>query len=239
MVLNRSLEKAEELASRFNGRAQNLHALESELKEADIVISSTSSPDYVIKKDMIDTVNKTRGGSPLILIDIAMPRDIDPEIDSSGNVYMYNVDDLQGLVDSNLASREQEAEKIKAMIDGTTAEFEDWLAVQGVVPVIQAMRTKSLNIHDETLDSLERKLPDMTERDRTVISKHMKSIINQMLRDPIIFTKEIAGDKKRDEKLEDIMAMFHIEEEVEAARQDSSSKQREKLRARKEQLNLN
>ncbi|HBV22229.1 MAG TPA: glutamyl-tRNA reductase [Jeotgalicoccus sp.] len=239
VVLNRSLEKAEELASRFNGRAQNLHALESELKEADIVISSTSSPDYVIKKDMIDTVNKTRGGSPLILIDIAMPRDIDPEIDSSGNVYMYNVDDLQGLVDSNLASREQEAEKIKAMIDGTTAEFEDWLAVQGVVPVIQAMRTKSLNIHDETLDSLERKLPDMTERDRTVISKHMKSIINQMLRDPIIFTKEIAGDKKRDEKLEDIMAMFHIEEEVEAARQDSSSKQREKLRARKEQLNLN
>ena len=239
VVLNRSLEKAEELASRFNGRAQNLHALESELKEADIVISSTSSPDYVIKKDMIDTVNKTRGGSPLILIDIAMPRDIDPEIDSSGNVYMYNVDDLQGLVDSNLASREQEAEKIKAMIDGTTAEFEDWLAVQGVVPVIQAMRTKSLNIHDETLDSLERKLPDMTERDRTVISKHMKSIINQMLRDPIIFTKEIAGDKKRDEKLDDIMAMFHIEEEVEAARQDSSSKQREKLRARKEQLNLN
>lgn len=239
VVLNRSVEKAEELASRFNGRAQNLHALESELKEADIVISSTASPDYVIKKEMIDSVNKTRGGSPLILIDIAMPRDIDPEIDSSGNIYMYNVDDLQGLVDSNLASREQEAEKIKAMIDGTTAEFEDWLRVQGVVPVIQAMRTKSLNIHDETLNSLERKLPDMTERDRTVISKHMKSIINQMLRDPIIFTKEIAGDKKRDEKLEDIMTMFHIEEEVEQAREVSSSKQREKLKARKEQLNLN
>ncbi len=239
VVLNRSIEKAEELAERFNGRAENLHALESELKEADIVISSTSSSGYVITKDMIDNVNKTRGGSPLILIDIAMPRDIDPEIDSSGNVYMYNVDDLQGLVDSNLASREQEAEKIKAMIDSTTAEFEDWLRVQGVVPVIQAMRTKSLNIHDETLDSLERKLPDMSERDRTVISKHMKSIINQMLRDPIIFTKEIAGDKKRDEKLEDIMAMFHIEAEVEAAREVTTTKQREKLKARKEQLNLN
>lgn len=239
VVLNRSIEKAEELAERFNGRAENLHALESELKEADIVISSTSSPGYVITKDMIDNVNKTRGGSPLILIDIAMPRDIDPDIDSSGNVYMYNVDDLQGLVDSNLASREQEAEKIKAMIDGTTAEFEDWLQVQGVVPVIQGMRTKSLNIHDQTLDSLERKLPDMSERDRTVISKHMKSIINQMLRDPIIFTKEIAGDKKRDEKLEDIMAMFHIEEEVEAAREVTATKQREMLQARKEQLNLN
>lgn len=239
VVLNRSLEKAEELAVRFNGRAENLHALESELKEADIVISSTSSPDYVIKKDMIDEVNKTRGTSPLILIDIALPRDIDPAIDSSGNVYMYNVDDLQGLVDANLASREEEAEKIMAMIDGTTAEFEEWLNVQGVVPVIQAMRTKSLNIHDQTLESLERKLPDMSDRERTVISKHMKSIINQMLRDPIIFTKEIAGDKKRDEKLEDIMAMFHIEEEVEAQREVSNSKQKEKLQARKEQLNLN
>ena len=239
VVLNRSLEKAEDLAARFNGRAENLHALESELTKADIVISSTSSPDYVIKKDMIDNVNKTRGGSPLILIDIAMPRDIDPAIDTSDNVYMYNVDDLQGLVDSNLASREQEAEKIKAMIDGTTAEFEEWLRVQGVVPVIQAMRTNALKIHDETFDSLERKLPDMSERERTVISKHMKSIINQMLRDPIIFTKEIAGDKKRDEKLEDIMKMFHIEEEVEAAREVSTVKQREKLKARKEQLNLN
>ena len=239
VVLNRSLEKAEDLAARFNGRAENLHALESELKKADIVISSTSSPDYVIKKNMIDNVNKTRGGSPLILIDIAMPRDIDPAIDTSDNIYMYNVDDLQGLVDSNLASREQEAEKIKAMIDGTTAEFEEWLRVQGVVPVIQAMRTNALKIHDETFDSLERKLPDMSERERTVISKHMKSIINQMLRDPIIFTKEIAGDKKRDEKLEDIMKMFHIEEEVEAAREVSTVKQREKLKARKEQLNLN
>ena len=239
VVLNRSIEKAEELAQRFNGRAENLHALESELKEADIVISSTSSPDYVIKKDMIDSVNASRGGSPLILIDIAMPRDIDPGIDSSDNVYMYNVDDLQGLVDSNLASREQEAEKIMAMIDGTTAEFEEWLSVQGVVPVIQAMRTNALKIHDKTFDSLERKLPDMSERERTVISKHMKSIINQMLRDPIIFTKEIAGDKKRDEKLEDIMKMFHIEEEVEAAREVSNVKQREKLQARKEQLNLN
>lgn len=239
VVLNRSMDKAEALAEKFNGRAAQLTALETELKDADIVISSTSSPDYVITKEMVETVNQTRQGSPLILIDIALPRDIDPEIDTADNVYMYNVDDLQGLVDANLATREEEAEKIMAMIDGTTAEFEDWLAVQGVVPVIQAMRTKSLKIHDTTVESLERKLPDMSERERTVISKHMKSIINQMLRDPIIFTKEIAGDKKRDEKLEDIMAMFHIEEEVEAARLEAGNKAREKLQARKEQLNLN
>src|SRR5699024_1009206 len=183
--------------------------------------------------------NITRGTAPLILIDIALSRDIDPAIDSSGNVYMYNVDDLEGLVDANLASREEEAEKIMAMIDGTTAEFEEWLNVQGVVPVIQAMRTKSLNIHDQTLESLERKLPDMSDRERTVLSKHRKSMMKQRLREPISVTKEMAGDKKRDEKLEGIMAMFHSEEEVEAQREVSNSKQKEKLQARKEQLNLN
>lgn len=239
VVINRSIEKAEKLSQKFNGRADSLANLEKELKSADIVISSTSSTDFVIDKEMMDRVNETRNGSPLILIDIAMPRDIDPAIKSCDNVYMYNVDDLQGLVDSNLETREQEAEKIKAMIDGSTAEFEDWLQVQGVVPVIQAMRKKALQIHSDTFESLERKLPEMSERERTVVSKHMKSIINQMLRDPIIFTKEIAGDKNRDDKLEDIQAMFHIEEEVKAQRLEADQKQRQKLRARKEELRLN
>ena len=239
VVINRSIEKAEKLSQKFNGRADSLANLEEELKTADIVISSTSSTDFVINKEMMDRVNESRNASPLILIDIAMPRDIDPAIESCDNVYMYNVDDLQGLVDSNLETREQEAEKIKAMIDGSTAEFEDWLQVQGVVPVIQAMRKKALQIHSDTFESLERKLPEMSERERTVVSKHMKSIINQMLRDPIIFTKEIAGDKNRDDKLEDIQAMFHIEEEVKAQRLEADQKQRQKLRARKEELRLN
>ena len=239
VVINRSIEKAEKLSQKFNGRADSLANLEEELKTADIVISSTSSTDFVINKDMMDRVNESRNASPLILIDIAMPRDIDPAIESCDNVYMYNVDDLQGLVDSNLEAREQEAEKIKAMIDGSTAEFEDWLQVQGVVPVIQAMRSKALQIHSDTFESLERKLPEMSERERTVVSKHMKSIINQMLRDPIIFTKEIAGDKNRDDKLEDIQAMFHIEEEVKAQRLEADQKQRQNLRARKEELRLN
>lgn len=239
VVINRSIEKAEKLSQKFNGRADSLANLEKELKSADIVISSTSSTDFVINKEMMDRVNDTRNGAPLILIDIAMPRDIDPAIESCDNVYMYNVDDLQGLVDSNLETREQEAEKIKAMIDGSTAEFEDWLQVQGVVPVIQAMRKKALQIHSDTFESLKRKLPEMSERERTVVSKHMKSIINQMLRDPIIFTKEIAGDKNRDDKLEDIQAMFHIEEEVKAQRLEADQKQRQKLRARKEELRLN
>ena len=238
VVVNRSIDKAKALADKFKGRATLLANLEEELLDADIVISSTSSNTYVIDKEMMDRVSKKRGNQSLIMIDIAMPRDIDPSISESDTIYIYNVDDLQGLVDANLKTREKEAEKIMNMIDGSRDDFEEWLNVQGVVPVIQAMRTKALDIHSSTFESLERKLPDMSERERTVVSKHMKSIINQMLRDPIIFTKEIAGLADRDEKLKDIEAMFHIEEEVESERAKSKEKNIEKLQARKKELRL-
>lgn len=238
VVVNRSIDKAKALADKFKGRATLLANLEEELLDADIVISSTSSNTYVIDKEMMDRVSKKRGNQSLIMIDIAMPRDIDPSISESDTIYIYNVDDLQGLVDANLKTREKEAEKIMNMIDGSRDDFEEWLNVQGVVPVIQAMRTKALDIHSSTFESLERKLPDMSERERTVVSKHMKSIINQMLRDPIIFTKEIAGLADRDEKLKDIEAMFHIEEEVESERVKSKEKNIEKLQARKKELRL-
>ena len=238
VVVNRSIDKAQVLADKFKGRATLLANLEEELLDADIVISSTSSNTYVIDKEMMDRVSAKRGKESLIMIDIAMPRDIDPSISESDTIYIYNVDDLQGLVDANLKTREKEAEKIMNMIDGSRDDFEEWLNVQGVVPVIQAMRTKALDIHSSTFESLERKLPDMSERERTVVSKHMKSIINQMLRDPIIFTKEIAGLADRDEKLKDIEAMFHIEEEVESERAKSKEKNIEKLQARKKELRL-
>ena len=238
VVVNRSIDKAQVLADKFKGRATLLANLEEELLDADIVISSTSSNTYVIDKEMMDRVSAKRGKESLIMIDIAMPRDIDPSISESDTIYIYNVDDLQGLVDANLKTREKEAEKIMNMIDGSRDDFEEWLNVQGVVPVIQAMRTKALDIHSSTFESLERKLPDMSERERTVVSKHMKSIINQMLRDPIIFTKEIAGLADRDEKLKDIEAMFHIEEEVESERVKSKEKNIEKLQARKKELRL-
>ena len=238
VVVNRSIDKAQVLADKFKGRATLLANLEEELLDADIVISSTSSNTYVIDKEMMYRVSAKRGKESLIMIDIAMPRDIDPAISESDTIYIYNVDDLQGLVDANLKTREKEAEKIMNMIDGSRDDFEEWLNVQGVVPVIQAMRTKALDIHSSTFESLERKLPDMSERERTVVSKHMKSIINQMLRDPIIFTKEIAGLADRDEKLKDIEAMFHIEEEVESERAKSKEKNIEKLQARKKELRL-
>lgn len=237
-VINRSLEKAEALAKRFHGTAKPMDMLEAELALSDIVISSTAAQNYVITEDLMRKVLKHRKSSPLIMMDIALPRDIEPEVSGLNNIYMYNVDDLQGLVDANLSTRQHEAEKIELMIEDSIRDFDEWINMLGVVPVIQALRQKALSIHEETFKSVERKMPDMSEREKTVVSKHMKSIINQMLKDPIIYTKEIAGDRKREKKLSDIESLFGIEDLVSEIEDVEKENQQAKRLARKEQLAL-
>ncbi|MFD2829203.1 glutamyl-tRNA reductase [Corticicoccus populi] len=237
-VINRSLEKAEALAERFHGTAKPMDMLETELALSDIVISSTAAQNFVITEDLMRKVLKHRKSSPLIMMDIALPRDIEPEVSGLNNIYMYNVDDLQGLVDANLSTRQHEAEKIELMIEDSIRDFDEWINMLGVVPVIQALRQKALSIHEETFKSVERKMPDMSEREKTVVSKHMKSIINQMLKDPIIYTKEIAGDRKREKKLSDIESLFGIEDLVSEIEDVEKENQQAKRLARKEQLAL-
>lgn len=237
-VLNRSIDNAETLAKRFNGAAKTFDALEEELLHSDIVITSTAARKHVITEDVAAGVIKSRGGAPLILMDIAMPRDIEPGVSHLPGIYMYNVDDLQGLVDANLSSRQKEAEKIELMIARAMDEFDEWVNMLGVTPIIQAMRTKALDIHGETFKSVERKLPDMSERERTVISKHMKSIINQMLKEPIIYTKEVAGERKADKKLGEIEALFGIEDKVARIKQLEEEERQEKRLQRRQQLAL-
>lgn len=223
-IINRSADNARKLAEKYDCTYDTIEHLEDYLMGTDIVLSSTSSRNYVITEDIIHNIQKKRANRPLILIDIAMPRDIEPATHQYENVYMYNVDDLQGLIDSNLETRQQEAKKVEVMIRKAQDDFESWVNMLGVTPVIQALRTKALNIHEETFKSVERKMPDMTDRERTVISKHMKSIINQMLKDPIIYTKEIANDKQAVKKLQEIEALFGIEEEVSEVKEKEMKK---------------
>lgn len=228
-IINRSIDNAKKLAEKFGCSYRSMDELEDSLLDTDLVISSTSSRNYVITKEMLQDIQEKRSARPLILIDIAMPRDIEQSTAQYDNVYMYNVDDLQGLIDSNLQTRQQEAKKIEAMIVKARDDFDTWVNQLGVTPVIQALRTKALTIHEETFESVERKMPDMTEREKTVISKHMKSIINQLLKDPITYTKEIGNEKHAMKKLKEIETLFGIEEEVEEVKNRERDKHRRAL----------
>jgi glutamyl-tRNA reductase len=224
-VINRTYEKAATLASRFNGKAKSMDELNAALIEADILISSTGAKDFVITKKMISSIEKKRKGKPLFMVDIAVPRDLDPALSELDSVFLYDIDDLEGIVEANLQERKKAAETILLMVEAEIVEFKQWLSMLGVVPVISALREKALTIQAETMSSLERKLSHLSERDMKVLNKHTKSIINQMLKDPILQAKELAGSKDAAESLALFMKIFNIQDlvvqqhEVKAAEQ--------------------
>lgn len=215
-VMNRTLSKAEVMAGKYMGDAKPLSELQCALLEADILISSTGASEYVITKEMMTKVEKMRSGRPLFMVDIAVPRDIDPAIDELEGSFLYDIDDLQGVVEANRAERLKEAEKIQFMIEEEIVLFKTWLSTLGVVPLISALRDKALAIQSETMVSLERKIPNLSDREKKVISKHTKSIINQLLKDPILVAKELAAEEGATEKLALFAKIFDLEvEEVE------------------------
>ncbi|WP_318508160.1 glutamyl-tRNA reductase [Bacillus sp. T3] len=217
-VINRTFEKALDLASRFAGEAKTLQELQCSLVEADILISSTGATEFVITREMMQNITKMRKGKPLFMVDIAVPRDIDPQVAELEGMFLYDIDDLEGIVEANLQERKKAAEIIMLMIEKEIVDFKQWLNLLGVVPVISALREKALLIQSETMDSMERKLSHLSERDIKVINKHTKSIINQMLKDPILQAKELAGESNAAQQLELFAKIFNIEELVEKQR---------------------
>jgi glutamyl-tRNA reductase len=213
IVVNRTYEKAQLLAEKFNGIACAMNELTNALIQSDIVISSTGSDGYVITKADVVQVMKRRNHRPLFLIDIAVPRDLDPEIHQLDNVYLYDIDDLEGIVEANLQERAREAEKINLMIEAELTSFKSWLNTLGVVPVISALRQKAIAIQEEAVRNIENKLPDLTEQELRIIRKYSKTIVNQLLHDPLIRMKEMAADSNQ--SLDLFVKIFALEEELE------------------------
>ena len=213
-VINRTFEKAQDLATKFEGSAKPMDELQCTLLEADILISSTGAKDYVIDYELMKFVSRMRKGEPLFMVDIAVPRDLDPKIGELPNVFLYDIDDLQGIVNANLAEREKAAMQITDMIGMEVVQFKEWFATLGVVPVLTALREKANRIQQETMASIENKMPNLTDRERKILNKHTKSIINQLLKEPILQAKELANSPKANEELQLFQQIFGIEEAI-------------------------
>lgn len=224
-VANRSVEKAEEIADKFAGKAVQIEQMIQHMKEIDIVISSTAANSYVLTYEDVQALMKGRRSKPLFIIDIAVPRDIDPAIASIDNVFLYDIDDLQGIVESNLAQRKQESLKIESMISEEIAVFEKWYKTLGVVPLIRALQIKTSQIHEDTMESMLNKLPDLTEQEQKVIRKLTKSMVNQMVQAPILRVKDLAGQKKSDEAMTMFVKLFALDEQLEQLKQAEAMKQ--------------
>ncbi len=194
IVANRTFDRAKRLAEEFGGKAIKLDVFSAYLDQADIIISCTASPKYIVeKKHIADMVkNRTR---PLFFIDIAVPRDIEPAVSELPQVFLCDIDDLQETVAHNLADRKREAAKAQAIIKEELSGFFFWLDSQKVVPTIIKMRRQAEYIKQSEVDKALRRIEDITPRERRIVEQLAHSIINRWLHKPICNMKTLAGVK--------------------------------------------
>lgn len=192
VIANRTMERAMDLARRFRAATVPFSQVIDALETVDVVLSSTGSPDPVIKKDEIKPCMRKRKHKPLFMIDIAVPRDIDPSVNDLDNVYLYDIDDLQGVVEWNKEERKKEAVRAEHIIEEETIKFHRWLQTLDVIPTIIALRRKAEQIRAAELEKTMSQLPHLSEHERKAIFKLTEAILKKVLHDPIMFIKRKA-----------------------------------------------
>ncbi len=202
VVANRTLERGVKLAQRFHGEAISLQELEDQLLTADIILSSTGSPHYLLTQEQVRNAMRRRKQRPLFLIDIAVPRDLDPKINDLDNVYLYNIDDLQGVVELNWQKRRAAAVKAERLIQAEALKFMDWLATLAVFPTIIALKEKAARLSEAELKKTLAQLGNLTPQQRRALEVLLQSFTQKLLHDPIMFLKRhhhlaAQADRKR------------------------------------------
>jgi len=210
-VANRTFETGVELAKQFNGQAIRFEEISESLKTVDIIISSTGSPDYVIQRDQVKEVLRKRRNRPLFFIDIAVPRDIDPEINRLNNTYVYDIDDLKGVIDENVEDRQKEAIKGERIVDEAVIRFREWYESLDVVPTIVALRNKMESI---TAAELKKTLQSsmISEKDATALHKMAGSLINKILHEPTRFLKRTGMREDKSFYIDTVRKLFKLDE---------------------------
>jgi glutamyl-tRNA reductase len=192
-VANRSPERAEKLAQRFGGRAVGLDAVEDELEHADVVVASTSARGYVLSADQVARAMQSRRGRPIFFVDIAVPRDVDPAVNEIEGCYLYDIDDLERVVEESVAGRREEAVRAEAIAAEESDRFREWHLSLDVVPAIASLRALAESIREEELARAEGRLGSLSPSQRRAVESLTAQIVNKLLHPPTVRMKEAAA----------------------------------------------
>lgn len=197
IVANRTFKNALALAQKFNGQAVQFEERESILKEVDIIISSTGATDYVLTQEQVKRAMKKRNHNTLFFIDIAVPRDIDPAINKISNAYVYDIDDLKSIVETNIAQREQETIKAMRFVEEAVLSFRKWMEGLAIVPTIKAINDKMTRIVEMEFHKTISSLGHLSQEDIEAIRRMTQAIATRAIHDPILFLRN-TGDHRDD-----------------------------------------
>ncbi|MEH0019832.1 MAG: glutamyl-tRNA reductase [Desulfobacter sp.] len=195
VVANRTFKNALSLAQKFNGDAVQFEEREAALAEVDIIISSTGATDYVLTRDQVKRAMKKRNHNTIFFIDIAVPRDIDPKINNISNAYVYDIDDLKNIVETNIQQREQETVKAGRFVEEALVTFRKWLDSLAIVPTIKAINEKMTTIVDMEFERTLSGMSHLADKDIDAIRRMTRAIASRAIHDPIIFLRNTGNHR--------------------------------------------
>ena len=212
LLTNRTFSRAVKLADQFHGKAVSFDEIDDQLLATDIVITSTSSQEPIITSNQVRTAMRGRKNKPLFFIDIAVPRNVEPQVNEIDNVFVYDIDDLRGIVELNMSQRKGEAVKAERMVDEEVIKFSEWLRTLDVVPTIVALKDKCERICQNELKKTLSSLGDLTPEQRKGVENLTASISKKILNDPILFLKRKEARASRDLYLDVTRKLFHLDQ---------------------------
>ena len=213
VVANRTLDRAAELAGRFGSAALPLERIEDELARADVVLSSTSAQEFVLTREQVERTARERRGRPLFLIDLAVPRDVDPAINELDGCYVYDIDDLEAVVAETLGARRREAAAAEAIVAAEAEDFRTWHASRDVVPAITSLRARAEEIRRSELEKAEARLGALSESERRAVESVTAQIVNKLLHLPTVRMKQAAAAADGVVYADAVRHLFGLEDE--------------------------
>lgn len=220
-VASRTESRAKDLADAVDGRAMGWSDAMDRLHEADIVISATSAPYFVLEKEAVAAAMSKRRNKQMFLIDIAVPRDISPEVGSIYNVVSYDIDNLQAVVGANLQKREEEAKKAREIVQAEVAAFEGWQQSLDVQPAVVALRKRFHSVLEEEFQRA--KLGDLSDEQKERVAIVLRQFTNKLLHTPTTQLKKLAEDGSSADHVDTLIQLFDLAEDIVNSRQDQTA----------------
>jgi glutamyl-tRNA reductase len=211
-VANRSAERGETLAQRFDAQLVPYADAAAPLAEVDVVVASTGAPGHALTRERVESALRARKGRPLFLIDLAVPRDLDPAINELDGCYLYDIDDLESVVAESLAGRRREAVRAEALVAEEAERFRAWYASRDVVPAIASLRAWAEEIRQSELARVKSRLGALDETQRAAVDAVTAQIVNKLLHLPTVRLKEAAAGTDGDLTVETVRHVFGLDQ---------------------------